>query len=388
MKAVESTWWVNPAELDEDQKLVIAAPLGQSHLIVGPPGSGKSNLLLLRANYLELAGKPNLLILVFTRHLQEFMVSGASNYSFPPNKILTSRSWSLAILREYDVQLDLSQDFRTSRSQLIDGLSNLIDSKKLRNIYEYILLDEVQDYLPEEIGIFCKLSRHIYAVGDLNQKIYSGSDVFSRLETVVDNVYKLRFHYRNGLKICQVADGVAKQTENYRTMTSTSNYDEKGVPSSVDVLKCDSLVEQCKAIEDKLALQLKAYPGELIGIMTPRHQELQAVADYFRSTPLYSQGLIQIRDDGQTGLDMLIPIVLCTLHSAKGLEFRAVHICAFEYVKKFPKQRNICFTGITRAKTALYLYHEEGLPGYLEQAVVNMERPRALPHIEDLFIKE
>ena len=48
----------------------------------------------------------------------------------------------------------------------------------------------------------------------------------------------------------------------------------------------------------------------------------------------------------------------------------------------------MCFTAVTRDKTALCVYHAEELPGYFEQAYADMQRPPALPKIEDLFTKE
>ena len=59
---MDQAWWKNKSELDKDQLDIIGLPLGNSYLIAGPPGSGKTNLLLLRASYLTLAGHPNIQI--------------------------------------------------------------------------------------------------------------------------------------------------------------------------------------------------------------------------------------------------------------------------------------------------------------------------------------
>jgi superfamily I DNA and RNA helicase len=97
---MNDTWWVQPDQLDPDQKQVIALPIDSDHLITGPPGSGKTNLLLLKASQMVSSGKPNVLILVFTRTLREFVAAGVNNYTFSPDKIKTFAGWMLGLFHE------------------------------------------------------------------------------------------------------------------------------------------------------------------------------------------------------------------------------------------------------------------------------------------------
>lgn len=385
---INDTWWVNPKQLDEDQKLVISASIDKSHLVLGPPGSGKSNLLLLRADYLQKAGQPNSIILVFTRQLQEFIVAGSSNYSFSASKIWTSRSWMLDLLRQHDIDINLSTDFEQSRIQLLDAVRELVQLKNISSLYESILLDEAQDYLSDEILLFSRLCKHMFIVADTRQKIYTGIDSIDTVRSIVDQTHTLRFHSRNGLNICRLADGIAKESEDYEPLVSTSNYDERAVPSTVKVIRTNTLEEQCNIILGRIEVQLRAYPNEYIGIITPRREELSNLSEFFMQTYLYSDGLLQVRQEGYAPFDLSKPVILTTLHSAKGLEFRALHIAALDRVKCFEKQRNMCFTSVTRAKTVLCIYHVKELPGYFEQAYTNMQRPPVLPNIEDLFTKK
>src|ERR1700731_4345336 len=96
-------WWRELRELDEDQRNVIALPAEGSFLVNGPPGSGKTNLLLLRANYLATTEHTNLAIVVFNRTLQEFIRAGGEHYAFGPDNVWTSRQFFDRLLAEAHV---------------------------------------------------------------------------------------------------------------------------------------------------------------------------------------------------------------------------------------------------------------------------------------------
>ena len=69
-----SLWWVQKDQLDADQMALIEQlPLRDSVLILGPPGCGKTNVLLRRAQFVRGQNMPNVLVLTFTRSLTEFV---------------------------------------------------------------------------------------------------------------------------------------------------------------------------------------------------------------------------------------------------------------------------------------------------------------------------
>src|SRR5947209_3749637 len=127
---MSETWWVGEDELDDDQKDVIALPVTGNHLITGPPGSGKTNLLLLRGNYMTLAGRPDIAIIVFSRTLQEFIASGAKSYAFPADKIQTSRKWAQQLLFQYGIFTTPPAGFEEQREYFLEKVRYLVDTKK------------------------------------------------------------------------------------------------------------------------------------------------------------------------------------------------------------------------------------------------------------------
>ena len=59
---MEASWWTDPKDLDGDQRKVVTLSKTEDHLVIGPPGCGKTNLLLLRATYLHRQGVTNIVV--------------------------------------------------------------------------------------------------------------------------------------------------------------------------------------------------------------------------------------------------------------------------------------------------------------------------------------
>ena len=381
---MNGTWWVSEQDLDESQQSVISLNNSGSFLIIGPPGSGKTNLLLLRAKYLGLAGEPNNKIIVFTRALREFIARGAEQYGIELDNIVTSQRFWIELLYQYGIPWQNKSDFQTQRRGLVERVTQLVQENDLWNIYQTILLDEAHDFLPEEVELFGKLSRSIFAVADKRQKIYSGKEPFDALNQIVDRTITLTYHYRNGRNICELADSLGKDRNSFKSILPTSNYNETLLPSTVSVHKCDCLDHEIDLVIEKLNDQLKAYPDELIGVISPNKSAIKKFQDkildseFGRTTSFHN-------DDLTLSLDQEVRICVSTIHAAKGLEFRALHVLSCDKFKGRPLPRSLSFTAVTRAKTSLDLYYSDSLLGFIEEAISSIQPPREMPQLSDLF---
>src|ERR1043165_8641782 len=123
---MNETWWVKHEQLDVGQRGIIDLPLGQSHLIVGPPGSGKTNLLLLRGSQLVRSKKPNVLVLTFTRTLREFISTGGQHYAFSTENVKTLNSWHYEFLRERGVAPAKDKDFDIERKARLAQIQEIV----------------------------------------------------------------------------------------------------------------------------------------------------------------------------------------------------------------------------------------------------------------------
>jgi superfamily I DNA/RNA helicase len=367
---MDDSWWIKPDELDKRQRQVIALPLEGSHVLLGPPGSGKTNLLLLRARHLTLARRHNFGIVCFTRSLEAFLRRGARQYQVDDSKVATWTRFSLSLARQAGKQVSPNGTFEEQRRTILAVLTEL-------------LIDEGQDYWPEEIAILRSVAENTLFTADSRQKIYDGEEVVSQLRAHGATVIDLKYHYRAGARICQVADGLGSGMPSYDPILPTSNYSEAKLPSRVEVISSKDLTGQIGRVVADLRDQLKAYPDGLLGVLAPGREVAQSALADLQAGPLgrYCRDIEDVGDERDDDGRVLVG----TIHKAKGMEFRAVHLVGAEGLKKFATQRYLAYVAVTRAKTSLSVHHSQPLPGYLEQALVDPGDAPLSPDLDSLF---
>lgn len=378
------SWWLDISDLDDDQKDVIDLPALGNHLILGPPGSGKTNLLLIRAEYLIRTGQPNLFVLMYNDPLHEFVVRGGDHYQVPPQKIKKMLSWEILLLRENDIPVDdfPDVDLEQKRKVLAERVLKLLDSNPdLEGHVECLLVDEVQDCLSEEVEVFFRCAKNVCFAGDNRQRIYSTKSVIDSLKQRV-NVIELHTHYRIGHEICRVADVVARSAGSPE-IENTCNYKEAESKAQFFELSDDEA--QVRSIIESLSVQLKAYPGELLGVAAPRKQDRDFLRERLEASEL-APYILSHRKSGSDDPEQRIYIAHIT--EIKGLEFRTIHLALMQHLYRLGQnQKRIAYTAITRAKTTVSIYFTGRIPGYLEQARATVEPPQEKPALSDLFPK-
>ena len=382
---MKGAWWVDLKELNKEQRDVIGLPLDTSHLITGPPGCGKTNLMLLRANYLAMSAKANVLILVFTRTLQEFIRTGSQQYAFPDSSVSTSRAWQRSLLKEYGYDYEAIGTFSEQRQILLDRIKAMVQAEGLGHIYDAIFLDEAQDYNEEELKLFRSLTPRLFAVADYRQRIYDGEDSIETLKSLTDKHILLKYHYRSGMAICRAADSLRKGDKTYIPLAPTAQYDEAARPSTAVIVQCTDLDEVFEEILQSLQIQSAAYPDELLGVISPRREEMEYIGYKLMNSVIGASCVMQKSSD-YISFGPQTLVCVCTIHAAKGLEFRTAHLVGGEHLPSFwDKQKRMTYTAITRAKTSLTVYKVAPLPGYLEQAINEANPLPDLPDLEAVF---
>jgi superfamily I DNA/RNA helicase len=378
---VDATWWRSPEEVDEDQMRVYSAPPDGRFLVTGPPGSGKTNVLLLRAIYLTRAGRANIRVLTLTRTLTEFIRSGAGvGGKIPAERIQTVTEWQRSLYRQLTGEkLPYGdEDFETQRTELLSKLTAAVKSAGLReNYYDCLLVDEVQDLWKEEVELLGKLSRNLFFVGDARQRIYARNEGMVAARALQCQELALRYHYRIGRKICEVGDRILPDPSNV-PLSKFSQYDELRLPSSAKLHTLPTVSAQANELIRRVDTQLRAYPEEWIGVIAPRNKDVSFIYEQFQKTPLANR--VSLHDEDSREFNPQLPIVLLTVHSSKGTEFRAVHFfAADEFGHRYTREK--AFTVVTRAKTSLDVYHTGPIDGSLQGAL----SPERVPDPKEVF---
>jgi superfamily I DNA/RNA helicase len=379
------SWWLDIADLDDDQKDVIGLPQQGNYLVIGPPGSGKTNLLLIRAEYLIRSGIPDVFVLMFNDPLHDFVVRGGSHYDVPSPKIRKILSWELTLLREHGVTFDdvVDEDLDSRRKMLAERVLELLDgTKSLRGHIQCLLVDEVQDCLPEEIEVFFRSARNVCFAGDDRQRIYSPSSPIESLKQRVRTI-QLKTHYRIGHEICRAADAIGTAA-GLDPIEPDCNY--RGADASVQFISCHDDDDTVARIIEGLTVQLTAWPDELLAVAAPKVSDRDFIRTQLEGSPL-APNLLPHREAGSSDANQRIYVA--HLREIKGLEFRTIHLPFMERLHKLgANQKRIAYTALTRAKSTASVYSSGKIPGYLEKAQVAVEPPKPRPQLQDLFPKK
>jgi superfamily I DNA/RNA helicase len=162
------------------------------------------------------------------------------------------------------------------------------------------------------------------------------------------------------------------------------NYKEADYPSTFLTKRGLTLDEQVAAMAAQIKDQRFAYPDDLIGVLCPRNEELDAVYVGLASAG-FADSITRATHKASIRRSRF---GWSTLTAAKGLEFRALHIAGLDYLYRMGGvQKRLIYTGITRAKTALTMYWHRSSPGIWNPAIQGATPPKGPVTKKQIFGK-
>lgn len=346
-------WILSQRELTQDQKKAVELPVEQHQLIVGPPGSGKTQILVHRAYYLckKYDGlSPDYRIFVFTNALKKYIKDGIEWMGLPQEKVMTFDAWC----REYHKQ-HISASLPGGASQYDEIRQAVLKHTKnlQRPMFDFVMVDEGQDLNEECFEILRHISRHVTVCCDNRQQLYSGradqAAIMQKLQIGASNVSLLK-GFRCSPYIVTLAKELIKDSKQKTNFGRELNLVETERQTPLLYYASDIDDEKNRLFE---ILQERLLQNEKMGALFPTNAIAFSWANY-----MISQGL-SVENPDAIDFASAQPKFM-TYHSAKGLSFDSVFLPgltskAFSGPGASGKVNNLLFVGITRARKWVYL---------------------------------
>jgi hypothetical protein len=394
------------AVLDHRQEAK-ARSIGQGHrLVYGVAGSGKTVILLARARMLANGGQSHVLFLCYNKELARRFAADLADY--PTIHVSSFHRWisrNRVRVRHYD----FSPEAEELRIRLL--LERLQSGRGEAGRYDAVLIDEAQDFDPRWFTC-AKLALKQPDDGDLLIALDGGQNLYGRKSFTWKSVgvnavgrvmsrsaYDFDRNYRNTRQILSVAapfaavnmsDDEDEALQSYR-VDPTCAVREGPLPrtyaASNRETEIDAVVRRVKDWLNRGYLtdsgeRERLSPGD-IAILYPRcpdtykpHLEwlLQRLAAE-TSVRLIASGASA---EARSGTASSGPsLTVGTIHSAKGLQFRAVVLMwadllyAADKEERAARDRALLYVGLTRAQTLLRICWTRGtaLTAEIEAAI-------------------
>lgn len=325
------SFYVKDSELDDYQVKVINKKTDNSFIVKGCAGSGKSILALWKAKQIQDEHRGSYLYVVYTKALRQYMNDGIRQVGLSQQNVVNFDSC-----------------FAWGKDE--NGAFSRLGWKKGK--YDYIILDEAQDFSEDDImTLKSKASKAFLVYGDTAQQLYkflkdkqtvSMEDIqyFTKFP-----VEQLVFNHRLPKKIARVAQYLNSENDELEERCT-----EEGTEKP-KILEYNSVTAQYDAI---ISL-IRNKNMEDVGILFRNNADVQNAYNYFKSKGLN----VEAKFGQQMDLDFTSDNPkMMTYHSSKGLQFEYVFLpnCIVE-----EDDRNPLYVAITRSYKGLYIMHSGDL---------------------------
>jgi len=171
--------WLLPfPDLTQQQRQMVQLPATSHRLIAGPPGSGKTQIMLHRADHLRgtLRVSPDdFRLVIFTNVLKDYIRSGLADLHLPSDCITTYDQVCREIYETHiSKRLPFNKLKKTFYFEEIRAQAQALTANRgvLRNRYAFVLIDEGQDLERPCHEHIRQMARHVTAFADEHQQIY------------------------------------------------------------------------------------------------------------------------------------------------------------------------------------------------------------------------
>lgn len=316
------SWLVPRDELTAEQIRAVEMSRREPCVVLGAPGSGKTQILLHRAKYLleeDGGAEHRFHIFVFTNVLKQYIRSALVDLGLAEDAVSTIDDWCVQYYRRkvssrlpWDKE-NRCHDYAAVRKSVREALRDQI-------LFDVVLVDEGQDLDADTFLMLKSFSHHITVAMDNKQQIYpegSGEAQVMRSLGLRRRNVTLLDAFRCCPYIVRVAAELIENESERRAYLNQTRTAQTEIQTPL-LYEAGSFEEE----RDRLieVIRERQLIDRSIGILFPLNRQVEG----------FAQGL---RDNGipvetrKSGLDFSTsrPKVL-TIHSAKGLTFDSVMV--------------------------------------------------------------
>jgi superfamily I DNA/RNA helicase len=387
---------LHDSQLTREQRAIVELRKTQHHLVMGPPGCGKTQVLLHRARWLcQTYGIPmdGFYVFVYTNVLTYFLRQSLEFLGIPADRVRCFDDWCSDLWDEFvqkprprtvpDRKGKSMVDYPAVRRRVLACLQTVgglrADGKGSKKLLEFVLVDEGQDLDSAAYGILRLSTKHLTVFADTRQQIFEGGASITEIQenlSLTAQTATLLPAYRNSPDVAKLASyfGSAYEGVNYLAV-------ERQKPCLYVAKDWEDEINQlAEVLKERRLLNHKC------GIIVPTNRDLHSVANGLKARGVEVQKAVAVRRGGALpDFDSLVPMI-ASYHSAKGLTFDSVLLpklveSNFKKVEGKRRQR-LLLVGITRATRWVYLSAVSGWE------LREIEVLRRAASNGDLFIKE
>lgn len=350
-------WLVPRSELTPEQLRAIELPHTQHQVILGAPGSGKTQILLHRADELRRRLRVpdgRFRILVYTNVLKTYIRSALDLLGLPLSTVTTFDDWCKSFYEQYVSQRipwdrgNDRPDFEAIRETVAQKITAIAINLPL---YDFVLVDEGQDLPATSFEILRRVARHVTVCVDHKQQIYErGStegEILEALGLRRRNLVLLDA-YRCSPYVAHLGAQLldAPEREQYLRQVRT-HQTERETPLLYEAISFED--EKRRLVE---VLRQRLLTDQRVAVLFPLRRQVFGFAKALKAAGIEVE--TQANLDFSSGRPKLV-----TYHSAKGLTFDSVllpRLVTGSFEQTSPERiRRLLFVAVTRATHWVYM---------------------------------
>jgi DNA helicase IV len=336
-------------DLDKEQDAVLNLPLTGKYLIVGPPGSGKTVVLLHRADRIR-KRKQQLQLVMYMRVLSQYVGSAAANLDLGGD-VITFHKWFRHYYKKIvGTEAPKVDEWAYDWPTILQCFGKVRRPSSLPNV----LVDEGQDLPKQFYPVVSFMADNLTIFADENQRLTEHQSTLDEIRNYasISDVCQLKRNYRNTRQIarlaaafyCGLSSGIPELPDREGELPQLTGFGR--VFDSVD-----AIVKYEKGNSDRH-----------IGVFLPSRVLVQK---YRNRLDGKTRNAVQFYDSqdktcSSASLDFDKPgIFLCAYPSAKGLEFDTVFLpeiqASANHAWNAPEFKMKMYVMISRARARLFI---------------------------------